>query len=284
VFCSSHQITKVSLTIDEITETANIIGKLYQLEDMVPERTTSDIEYLASHCWPAKVIERYQGWIIHWHDGVTWRANSVLPLGDLSEPLLEDAIDYVINYYKSRDTPPAFKVTEESKPTELDETLEEMGFLTRMITHVQTMSIIELTCLDPMVGVDLLRVTDESIDSLFHQSKRDEFALEVRREIIHRIEGEKKIARVLIDGQIAGIGLGIVEEDMLGLFSVRTLPDYQHRGVGWSINCALAMWGEENGANTAFLQVEAENKPALTLYDKMGFKTKYTYWYRILED
>ncbi|MGY5873661.1 MAG: GNAT family N-acetyltransferase [Candidatus Thorarchaeota archaeon] len=250
---------------------------------MVPERTVSDIEYLASHCWPAKQIERYQGWIIHWNDGVTWRANSVLPIGGLSETLLEDAIDYVINFYKERDTPAAFKITEECKPEDLDETLEEMGFQVRMITQVQTRPIDELTCLDPRVAVDLLRVNDDSIDSLFHRSPRDEFALDVRREILHRIEGEKKIARVLVDGQIAGIGLGVVEEDMLGLFSIRTLPEYQRRGVGWSVNCALAMWGEENGANTAFLQVEAENKQALALYDSMGFETKYTYWYRILE-
>ncbi|MGY5860388.1 MAG: GNAT family N-acetyltransferase [Candidatus Thorarchaeota archaeon] len=251
---------------------------------MVPERTISDVEYLASHCWPAKEIERYQGWIIHWHDGVTWRANSVLPIGELSDVLLEDAIDYVINFYKERNTPAAFKVTKESKPENLDEILDEMGFQIRMITHVQTMPIDNLACLDPRVGVDLFRVTDESIDSLIHRSKRDEFALEVRREIIHSIEGEKKIARVMIDGQIAGVGLGIVEEDMLGLFSIRTMPEYERRGVAWSVSCALGMWGEENGANTAFLQVEAENKPALALYSAMGFKTKYSYRYRILED
>ncbi|MGY5880384.1 MAG: GNAT family N-acetyltransferase [Candidatus Thorarchaeota archaeon] len=251
---------------------------------MVTERSISDIEYLASHCWPAKEIERYHGWIIHWNDAVTWRANSVLPLSETPNTLLEDSIDHIIKFYNDRNTPPAFKITEESKPEELDETLDEMGFQTRMITHVQTNAIDDLTCLDPRVGVDLLRVSDESIDALFHRSKRDEFALEIRREIIHRIEGEKKIARVMIDGQIAGIGLGVVEEDLLGLFSVRTLPEYERRGVGWSISCALSIWGEENGASSAFLQVEADNKPALALYAAMGFETKYTYWYRILED
>ena len=250
---------------------------------MVLQRTISDIEYLASHCWPAKEIERYQGWIIHWNDGVTWRGNSVLPIGEPSDIMLEDAIDYVIKFYNGRDTPAAFKITEESKPEDLDETLEEMGFEKRMMTHMQTIPISELAALDLIVGVDLLRVTDESIDTLIHRSERSEFALEARRDIIHHIEGEKKIARVMIDGQIAGVGLGVVEEDMLGLFSVRTMPEYQHRGVGWSISCALGMWGEETGADTGFLQVEADNSPALALYSSMGFKTKYTYWYRILD-
>jgi ribosomal protein S18 acetylase RimI-like enzyme len=251
---------------------------------MVPVRTISEIEYLASLCWPAKEIEHYHGWIIQWHDGVTWRANSVLPLGETSDKLVEDSIDYVINFYNERNTPPAFKITKESKPAALDEILDEMDFQKRMVTHVQTAPICELSCLDPRVGVDLLRVNDESIDTLFHRSKRDELALQIRREIIHRIEGEKKIARVMIDGQIAGVGLGVVKEDMLGLFSIRTLPEYTRRGVGWSINCALSMWGEENSANTAFLQVEAENSPAIMLYTSMGFETLYTYHYRILED
>lgn len=251
---------------------------------MVKERTISDIEYLASHCWPAKEIERYNGWIIQWNDAVTWRANSVLPLDETSDEVLEDSIDYVINFYEERNTPPAFKVTEESQPEELDEILDEMEFQKRMITRVQTVPIDNLVCLDPKVSVDLLRVTDESIDALLYHSKKDKFELEVRREIIHRIEGEKKIARVMIDGHVAGVGLGVVVEDLLGLFSIRTLPEYQRRGVAWSINCALAMWGEENNANTVFLQVEAENRSALALYHSMGFETMYTYWYRILED
>jgi len=249
---------------------------------MVKERTINDIEYLAARCWPAKEIEAYYGWIIQWQDGVTWRANSVLPLGETEDKLIEDSIDHVINFYDKRNTPPAFKLTEASKPDNLDKLLEEMDFQQHMVTHFQTVPIERLTCLDTEVEVDLLRVTDESIDILYHRSMRDEFAIQVRKEMIHRIEGEKKIARVMIDGQLAGTGLGVVEEDMMGLFSIKTMPEFRRRGVGWSINCALAMWGEENGADKAFLQVEADNIPALALYGKMGFKTLYTYWYRIL--
>lgn len=251
---------------------------------MEQERTINDIEYIAAHCWPAKEIERYYGWVIQWQDGVTWRANSVLPLDEPEDELVEDSIDYVIDFYDRRGTPPAFKMTKESKPIALDEILEEMDFQQRMITRFQTVPIEQLTCLDTEVEVDLLRVNDESISTLYHRSTRDEFAIQVRREMIHRIEGEKKIARVMIDGQLAGAGLGVIEEDMMGLFSIKTMPEYRKRGVGWSINCALAMWGEENNAETAFLQVEADNNPALALYEKMGFKTLYTYWYRILEE
>ena len=250
---------------------------------MVSEKEIADLELLASHCWPAREIINYKGWIIHWNDGVTWRANSVLPNEWKSSVSVEQVVDYVIELYKEKNTLPAFKISPASQPKGLDELLEEKGFEQRMVTHVQTAPIEEISCLSPRLPVDLFKVTEESLDTLMHRSEREQEAIDVRREIITYIAGNKNIARVLMHGNIAGVGLGVVEDDWLGLFSIRTLPEHQRRGVAWSINCALAMWGEDLGAKHAFLQVEAENKPALGLYEAMGFKTMYTYWYRILD-
>jgi len=250
---------------------------------MVSLNDITEMEYIASCCWPAREIERYKGWIIHWNDGVTWRANSVLPIGSIDELQLEDAIEHVISFYEEKKTPPAFKLTKASMPEDLDETLSDMGFEKRMVTYFQTIHIDELSCVLPRVPVDIIKVNDDSISTLMFESGLDETAINVRKEIINRIEGEKGIARVMIDGRLAGVGLGVVQESWLGLFSIRTLPEYQRRGVAWSINCALGMWGEDLGAKNAFLQVEAKNMPALALYESMGFGTMYTYWYRILD-
>jgi ribosomal protein S18 acetylase RimI-like enzyme len=158
-----------------------------------------------------------------------------------------------------------------------------MGFEKRMVTHVQTVSLDELSCISPRVPVDILKVNDDSIDTLMFGVGFDETTFKVRKGIIEQIEGEKGIARVMIDGRIAGVGLGVVLDTWLGLFSIRTLPEYQHRGVAWSVSCALGMWGEDLGGKDAFLQVEAKNVPAVSLYESMGFETMYTYWYRILD-
>jgi len=242
-----------------------------------------ELERISSLCWPAREVQRYYGWLISWNDGITWRANSVHPFAPIDDIQLEDAIEYAISFYEERNTSPAFKLTRVSQPEDLDETLADMGFKKRMITHVQTVDIKELSCLDPQVAVDLLKISNESIEILFHETSLNEVERRTRRDIINRIQGEKTIARVMIDGKVAGVGLGVVQDNWLGLFSIRTFKSYRRRGVGWSINCGLGMWGEENGARKIFLQVEAKNTPALTLYESLGFGTKYTYWYRILE-
>lgn len=266
-----------------VLKCANILGGDDFNTTMVSEREIAELELLASHCWPAREIVKYKGWIIHWNDGVTWRANSVLPNEWETSVSVEQVVDYVVALYKEKNTLPAFKISPASQPKGLDELLEEKGFEQRMVTHVQIAAIEEISCLGPRVPVDLFKVTDDSLDILMHESPREKIAIEVRREIIHRIASDKNIARVLMHGNIAGVGLGVVEGEWLGFFSIRTLPEFQRRGIAWSISCALAMWGEDHGAKQVFLQVEAENEPALSLYETMGFKTMYTYWYRILE-
>jgi GNAT superfamily N-acetyltransferase len=261
----------------------NILGGTVSYIRMVSESEIAELELLASHCWPAREIVRYKGWIIHWNDGVTWRANSVLPHEWDGSVELEQLVDYVIDLYREKDTPPAFKISPASQPEGLDDLLVQKGFVQKMVTHVQTAPIETVSCLTPRVPVDLFNVTDESLDLLMHRSTRDPFAIEVRKEIIYRISGEKTIARVMMHGDIGGVGLGVVEEDWLGLFSIRTMPEFLRQGIAWSLTCALAQWGEENGVERAFLQVEDTNTTALALYDAMGFETMYTYWYRILE-
>ncbi|MFW9974594.1 MAG: GNAT family N-acetyltransferase [Candidatus Thorarchaeota archaeon] len=250
---------------------------------MVSESEIAELELVASYCWPAREVVKYKGWIIHWNDGITWRANSVLPNEWVGNVDVETVVDYIIDLYKEKNTLPAFKITPVSKPKGLDELLEAKGFVQRMVTHVQTVPIEEISCLDPHLPVDLFKITDESLSILLHRSEMEKKAIDVRKEIIKRIAGAKNVARVLQHGSIAGVGLGVVEGEWLGLFSVRTMPEFRRKGVAWSVNCALAMWGEDHGAKRAFLQVEEENIPAQKLYESMGFKPFYTYWYRILE-
>ncbi|MBN2228600.1 MAG: GNAT family N-acetyltransferase [Candidatus Thorarchaeota archaeon] len=258
--------------------------KLVLLQSMVSESEIAEYELMASDFWPAKEVHMYRRWILFWDNGITWRANSVLPYGGLDGITLDEAIEYVIEFYQTRRTPPAFKLTDACRPEGLDAALTQKGFTKHMITLFQTAQIGEISCSIPRIEVDIFQVTEQSLTDLFYKTGFEKKMIDVRRGIIERIEGHKCIARVKIHGNIAGLGLGVVQDEWLGLFSIRTLPEYRGKGVAWSVTCALAIWAEDLGAKNAFLQVEAENKPAIALYESMGFETLYEYWYRILEN
>jgi ribosomal protein S18 acetylase RimI-like enzyme len=83
--------------------------------------------------------------------------------------------------------------------------------------------------------------------------------------------------------EVAACGLAKVEEDHVGLFAVCTAPGLRGNGLGRAIVGALLADAQQRGARTAYLQVTAQNAPALALYRRFGFDTAYDYWYRARE-
>ena len=87
-------------------------------------------------------------------------------------------------------------------------------------------------------------------------------------------------ALVRIDGEPAAQARAVADGPYLGVFAVATRPAYRRRGLARACLGALAAWGAEQGATTAYLLVEHDNAPALALYDRLGFAEAFTYWYR----
>ena len=76
-------------------------------------------------------------------------------------------------------------------------------------------------------------------------------------------------------------GLGVLEQDLLGLFDVVTDTDARRQGHGRALVSGLLAWGRRNGAQRAYLQMVRDNDPARALYDSLGFAELYAYWYRV---
>ena len=76
-------------------------------------------------------------------------------------------------------------------------------------------------------------------------------------------------------------GLAVMQDGYVGLFDIVTDQDYRRKGIGESIVIHLLRYAADRGASEAYLQVLADNTPAMMLYDKLGFKEKYKQWYRI---
>ena len=247
---------------------------------MTARRRISELEELSSNAWPAREIEHIGGWKLRANDGITRRANSVLPLGDPKRKL-EDAIDGVERFYGERGIEPRFQMTEASIPNNLEARLVERAYFTDITVRVQTTPIQNVSTIRASHSVEISReLSSDWLTTYAAAGQYDEKAIESRRGILERISAQRAFALCRESDKVVGVGLGVAERSWMGLFAIETLPMHRRLGVATSVIHSLAVWGTEQGARDAYLQVEAKNEPALALYEKIGFKDVYQYWSR----
>ncbi|MFW9806943.1 MAG: GNAT family N-acetyltransferase [Candidatus Thorarchaeota archaeon] len=251
---------------------------------MIDQPQIIELEQIASNAWVAEETERFGGWLLRANSGITRRANSVLPLGPPPIPL-DEAIEYVIDFYKTRNLIPRFQMTEASKPVELDRDLSERGFSVGLQVEIHTAAISHLVQKEPAFDVMISNDVSDGWMSVYSESSGyNESSMEVRKGLMKRTTCIKGFALAKIDRDLAGVGFGVVDGKWLGIFNIAVHPSMRGRGVASSMNTALAKWAHQRGAKSAYLQVESENLPALKLYSKLGFQQLYTYWYRKLDE
>ncbi|MFQ5832479.1 MAG: GNAT family N-acetyltransferase [Candidatus Thorarchaeota archaeon] len=243
-----------------------------------------EIEMVAYRAWPAREVVSLGGWLLRADLGVTRRANSVLPIGEPSLSL-DEAIDHVIDFYHSRDLVPRFQMTKASCPIGLDEVLDNVGFCYNLKTYVETASLGKLTKEVAAHDVELYNhPTREWLSAFAHAGEIDEESAQVRGAILERIQADTRFALIRQNGRIAGVCVGVLEGQWLGLFGLVTEKEHRHKGIAISLNQELASWASKSGATMAYLQVVAENEAALSLYHRLGFRIRYVYWYRQLAE
>lgn len=99
--------------------------------------------------------------------------------------------------------------------------------------------------------------------------------------MLDRIIGDTAYAVIEEDGKPVCCGLGVVHKELLGLYDIVTAPGWRGRGLATKICSNLMAWGESIGAKKGYLQVVGSNSIAINLYEKLGFRKSYTYWYRV---
>jgi ribosomal protein S18 acetylase RimI-like enzyme len=77
-----------------------------------------------------------------------------------------------------------------------------------------------------------------------------------------------------------GVGFGVVERGWIGYYGIATSEHARRRGVSTAIMRALTERAIAEGATNAYLQVDAENNGAQTMYARQGFTRSYGYHYR----
>ena len=247
-------------------------------------RSIQQIEHLSLEAWPALEQRVYDGWIVRFANSYTRRSNSISPVDSSSLPVAEK-ITSCEALYRERGQRTVFKMTSEVFPHNLDDILAENGYIKEAPTRVQQ----RLT----LVNVELPSLKTVSISQQFNDdwlhlycrsNNLDICHLPTMQRMLNRIAPAQGFATLYHEGQMAAVGLGVVTGDALWFFDVATDVALRNRGLGKQLMLHLIQWGKANGATTAYLQVMADNAPAVRLYEKLGFREIYEYWYRVKTD
>ena len=123
---------------------------------------------------------------------------------------------------------------------------------------------------------------DVTFEAVFTATAGDPEDGRERLEALGRIPAPARFARLDIDGAPAAIGASAIGGGYAGIFGMRTVPDHRRKGLARRVLRALLAEAETLDADHAWLQVEADNAPAIALYAAEGFEPgyRYSYWVR----
>lgn len=237
-------------------------------------------EELSAGAWPAIHTKLYDGWLLRFSDGYTRRANAVFPLYESTIPI-DEKIDYCEREYISRNLKPMFKVTLDSTPGDIDKKLEERGY-TR--DNEAALRVLDLNASGRYEINDVViesQFSDRWLNGFLDCSGiKEQTVCLAARKILNNIPGKVVYVSKYIDGKLVACGYGAMERRYVGIFDILVQEDRRRKGYAKDILNGILGTACSAGIKKAYLQVSAGNIPAEKLYDKMGFKEIYRYWYR----
>jgi N-acetylglutamate synthase len=263
--------------------------------------TVNFIEERAANAWPAAIVQVMDGWRLRYNWGVTSRANSVYPNGWGSALTLDEKLRSADEFYARRGARTLYQISPAAQPAELDAVLEARGYTAASLTNVQNASVeavMKAAERNPAFGADASRsagrkrvcespevsitpgLTDEWLAIYREAAELSDHQHAMRQGIMQRIGPPAGFALARLDGQPAAVGMAVAERGWAGIFCMETLPAFRRRGAATAILSELARWAQSQGAADLYLQVVANNTPALNLYANAGFRTLYQYHYR----
>lgn len=247
------------------------------------------LDVLAAAAWPAAEQRPLGPWRLRATHGVTHRANSVFTVPAEAAPAsAEDAgplVEAAEAFYGTRGLPPTFQLSPATWPVDLDARLDGRGYAVESPSEVwvaDAHDVLDRTEDGGAPGEPFLSA--RAPDGAWLDCVLAEDVLErrrVREAIIHRIARPRLFASMRVEGVAVAAGLGVSERGWTGVFLMATRPAHRRRGLATAVLHRLAAWAVERGDERLYLQVDAGNATARSVYARSGFAVAYAYWYRL---
>lgn len=127
--------------------------------------------------------------------------------------------------------------------------------------------------------IDQLKTVDRETKFLARECDEFNFTLEQEREFIKNSTNDENLLFLIgeIDGKIIGnCSVGVISRNKRFLhraaMGIAICKDYWNKGIGKRMMQKCIEWCEEKGVEQLELEVVAENKRAISLYENLGFQ------------
>ncbi|NBW50006.1 MAG: GNAT family N-acetyltransferase [Betaproteobacteria bacterium] len=225
---------------------------------------------------PRVVDDTLPGWLLPFDATTIGRAKSAVPLRH--EGLSADDIAHIAERYRLHCLQPAWRMADVAGLQPLLDALHQQGYTPQQPTLVQTGKTGTLAGARCRHTVVLRTEPDAAWRSVYTAPGFDPADGEARIAALSRSK-VVMYATVLEGDQACAAGTASFSRGWMGIHGMRTVLARRQRGMACAILSALAQEGLRRGIRDTFLQVEAENTGARTLYAKHGLSTAWTYHY-----
>lgn len=241
--------------------------------------TVRRFEAAGFRAWPATSVHYDGTWAVRLTGGhPAKRLNSINPLDPSDDAGLKERIARAARRFAAYGRPLTFRMSPLASPA-LAEHLDAAGW-----SHLSESLVMRAPLTEAMVREAMhqipLKDMGRFINAAIAIRSLDPTLRPGLSEIISSIQPEAGLFVLEENGQPISTAICVHDDDLAGLFEVATETGRQGQGYGRRTLLSALKWAQARGARTAWLQVEADNDHAVSLYRSMGFTEAYRYHYR----
>ncbi|MEX0965545.1 MAG: GNAT family N-acetyltransferase [Pseudohongiellaceae bacterium] len=247
-----------------------------------------EIEEATRCAWPALEEVVLPFGVLRYANGADRRTNSL----SLYPNAKSDAIDLIgvtERFYKQRNAVPIIRIVRSGRllPTSLKAVDRALAFRGYEKQSPTVSMLLDLTRIDK----NTLHAVSESIEvgeldswlrGWYALTDKPLWGVDAHQSMLKRLEpAQLLLLNHVLGNTLLATGMGVLAGRSLGIFGIATAAKHRNQGHATAVVCSLLQWALHRAAGYAYLQVEESNEAAIDLYRKIGFRKRYSYWYRV---
>jgi GNAT superfamily N-acetyltransferase len=213
-------------------------------------------EHAAAMAWPGTEQQWLDGWLLREAGGHTHRANSAVPLGVEAGT---EALPSIVDWYSRRGHTPWLAVAD--RLLKLPEGVPP---------HLDTVVMVrDLPAGAPDATVNFAARPDTKWLRLYERDVPvDVLTAVADGSVVFATRGDAAVGR-------AAVTAAPDRTRWAGLSAVRVADRHRRQGHALQLCSALMAWATAQGARHCYVQVLADNAPAIALYEQLGFTAQH---------